>query len=114
MFIAAGKIYLSEFQLVTVPSQEHRCKEASSYWVRLSQDAFGREVLCVSERFPTFDSYDALYEDRYYRWYYIRHQGGLTLVYTQDDSDKVKVTENITAESCDGIQSQILRCEGWL
>ena len=86
LFIAAGRRYISERQLTALKTETER----------VYTDAYGRTVLALRERFPCFDSYDALYEDRYYRWYFIVHDGALALVRTQDDRDEYTVTERIT------------------
>lgn len=86
LFTAAGKGYAAEGQL----------KENETPTERVYTDCYGRTVLCLRERFPCFDSYDFLYEDRYYRWYFILQDGALTLVRTQDDSSAYTVTERIT------------------
>lgn len=84
-FTAAGKVYKSVSQLTAFKSEDsHFCK-----------DIYGREVLCFWERFPCFDSYDYLYEDRYYRWFFIRRDDKLTLVYSVDTRPKIEVTEDV-------------------
>lgn len=57
-------------------------------------DCFGRQVLCFRERFPCFDSYDFLHEDRYYRWCLIREGDRVTMVSYADTRDWVEVTED--------------------
>ena len=86
LFIAAGRRYISERQLIALKTETER----------VHTDAYGRTVLALRERFPCFDSYDYLYEDRYYRWYFIVHDGALTLVRTQDDRLEYAVTERLT------------------
>ena len=86
LFVAAGRRYICERQLTALKTETER----------VYTDAFGRTVLALRERFPCFDSYDYLYEDRYYRWYFIVHDGALSLVRTQDDRDEYTVTERIT------------------
>lgn len=88
LFTAAGKDYARE-ALLKIRKTENE---------RVFIDLYGRTVLCLCERFPCFDSYDYLYEDRYYRWYFIVHDGALTLVRTQDGRDEYTVTERITHE----------------
>ena len=51
--------------------------------------------MCFRERFPCFDSFDYLYEHRYYRWYLIKGENTLTLVYHADESKEVTVTEDL-------------------
>lgn len=60
-------------------------------------DIYGRRVLCFSERFPCFDSYDYLYENRHYRWFYLCDGEKLTLIYCADGRPTVKVTEDVAA-----------------
>lgn len=120
-FIAAGKHYESLSQLTTLGTKEYRCKDAQCYWIGREKDIYGREVLHVSERFPIFDSYDALYDHRYFHWYYIRHYQRkgfrrvprLTLVYAEDGRDLVEVTEGIT-EGGSKLITCALKCEGWM
>lgn len=61
----------------------------------LGEDVYGRTVVCTKQRFPCFDSYDYLYENRYYHQYFIRHGNTLTEVHIADDSDIVRVTEDV-------------------
>lgn len=112
MFKAAGKVYRSERELRALCGEEFRSGVELDCWVGLCRDVHGREVLHVSRRFPTFDSWDLLYDKRYYHWYHIRHQGGLTLVYTSDDTDEVRITEALQPER--SVHAGILREVGWL
>lgn len=84
-FRAAGRDYASLEQLTAV-------KDERGVWCR---DVYGREVFCVAERFPCFDSYDFLYEKRCYRWFYIREQGKLTCIYHIDEAETFTVTEDM-------------------
>ena len=84
-FTAAGKRYLSIKQLTAQ-------QEQFSPWAK---DVYGRDVFCVWERFPTFDSYDALYEHRYFHWFLIREGNELTRVQHTDESGKIYVTEDV-------------------
>ena len=89
LFTAAGKKYYFERQLtmVRIHPKEH-----------IYKDCYGRRVLLIHERYPTFDSYDALYEDRYFHHYYIETPEGFTHVRTADDQDDIPVWEGVTAE----------------
>ena len=58
-------------------------------------DVFGRRVLYDAESFPCFDSSDYLYEDRYYRWFFLFEDGRLTRVQYTDGQDTVAVTEDV-------------------
>ena len=83
-FFAAGKAYRNIQQLTVQKVDDYLCK-----------DTYGREVLCFRERFPCFDSYDYLYEDRYFRWFFIRERDSVTMVYTEDTRPEIQVTEDI-------------------
>ncbi len=87
LFTAAGKPYHSAAQLEW-KSTDHRY---------ICLDVYGRPVACFFERFPCFDSFDYLYEDRYYRWYLIPCGENWTVVSTEDDSDEICVRENLNA-----------------
>lgn len=84
-FMAAGRSYLSMSQLA------ERRKEPGSCW---HLDCYGRKVLEIAERFPCFDSFDALHESRYYRWFFLRENGALTRVYATDARSTIYVTED--------------------
>lgn len=84
-FTAAGKTYKSIAQLaLSKGGDDHLCV-----------DIYGREVLCFRERFPCFDSYDYLYENRYYRWFYLRNGDMVTLIYSEDEMPVIRVTEDV-------------------
>lgn len=85
-FQAGGKVYTSIGQL--------RAEKLDEYG-HICRDVYGREVFAEWERFPCFDSYDYLYENRYYRWFYIRSGDQLTCVYYEDQQDKIEVTEDV-------------------
>ena len=87
VFWAGGRPYASTHQLCAEKLDEegHACR-----------DVYGREVFAQWERFPCFDSYDYLYENRYYRWFYIRNNDQLTCVYYTDERNKIEVTEEVT------------------
>lgn len=61
----------------------------------LARDRYGREVFMCWERFPCFDSFDAMYENRFYRWYFLREGDRLTRVYYADEDDEIYVTEDV-------------------
>lgn len=84
-FTAAGKKYTSWKQLCVTTDE-------SGFFAR---DIYGREVFCMRERFPCFDSYDYLYENRYYRWFFLREGNKLTRVYYTDERDVIHVTEDV-------------------
>lgn len=94
MFTAAGKPYLTTAQLTTRKDGEQDGILYRGYKVPAHRDLYGRRVLCFRERFPCFDEYDRMHENRYYRWYAILHDEGVTLVYTEDEKPGAKVHEN--------------------
>ena len=97
MFIAASSLYVSTKQLM-----HKQISEYPSTWVfgnmPVFQDIYGRRVIHMRERFPCFDVYDRMCENRYYHWYFIAHRDGVTVVYTADDNSVFEVHENITAD----------------
>ena len=84
-FVAAGRKYQS-IQQLCVETDE------TGTWCK---DRYGREVFCVKERFPCFDSYDYLYEDRYFRWFFLQENGKLTRVHYTDQRNSIYVTEDV-------------------
>lgn len=84
-FRAAGKSYRNLAELTAR-------REEGSEWAR---DIYGRQVLCLEERFPCFDSYDYLYEHRYNHWLYIREGNTLTVVHYGDEKRTFTVTEDV-------------------
>ncbi len=84
-FGAAGKIYVNLKMLCAKKSDKEN----------LCYDAYGREVLCLAELFPCFDSYDYMNENRYYRWFFIREKGKLTRVYHSDTMPEIEITEDV-------------------
>ena len=84
-FTAAGRIY---------PGWKALCfkLDESGY---LATDIYGREVFCIMERFPCFDSYDYAHENRYYWWLFIKEKGKLTRIYHADGTHKIQVTEDV-------------------
>jgi len=97
-FIAGGKPYFAESQLTA-----HRIDDTQPIF----RDCYGRMVLRIDERYPTFDSYDALYEDRYFHYYYIETPEGFACVRTADDQDDSPVEEGISREEL------VHRCGTW-
>lgn len=83
-FEAAGRKYTGLSQLLA-----EKTNDSGEY-----KDIYGRRVFEVKERFPCFDSYDYLHENRYYRWFYIQEDGMLCCIYHADQRDTIKVTEN--------------------
>ena len=89
-FTAAGKVYRDLTQLLTTTPG----KVPGTFL-----DLYGREVLPFRERFPCFDSYDALNEHRYYRWFYIFDGSRLAEVYYADERPQIQVTEDVASIS---------------
>ena len=85
-FMAAGRLYGSVKQL-------DPDRYGDGTW---SRDVYGRQVLCVWERFPCFDSSDLLYEKRFFRWFFLWENGKLIRVQHTDERPTVTVTENVT------------------
>ena len=86
VFWVAGRPYDSFEQL---------CAKKLDEYGHICQDIYGREVFAEWERFPCFDSYDYLHEDRYYRWFYIRSGDQLSCVYYADERNKLEVTSDV-------------------
>ena len=84
-FTADGKIYQDWRQLC--------CKETNVSGVYT--DVYGRSVFCYAERFPCFDSEDYLYENRFYRWFFILDEGKITRVFYTDGCNQIDVTEDV-------------------
>lgn len=88
-FYAAGKHYRNISQLCTQKDGE------------LFKDIYGRTVFYDKQRFPCFDSYDYMSEDRYFHHFYLKENGRLTRIYYHDDMLEVYV-----AEDADRVASQ--------
>ena len=84
-FAAGGMTYRGPNELCHIRFQDSN----------LCQDIYGRQVLHLTERFPCFDSYDYLNENRYYHWFFIRQEEKLTMVYCEDTYPQIEVTEDI-------------------
>lgn len=102
-FSAAGKIY---------PSLKALCAKALDKGGHLYMDIYGREVFCVAELFPCFDSYDYANETRHYRWFFIKEDGRLTRVYHTDGRNTLTVTEDVR-DLEDKCREQMQK-QGWL
>ena len=84
-FIAAGKRYSSWDDLcVSYDETRHICR-----------DLYEREVFFVCKGFPCFDIFDSMYENRCYRWFFIKENGRLTRVYLADGGEWIQVTEDV-------------------
>lgn len=86
-FTAAGRSYKAPHELA-----EHWYDKGGMDWCG---DKYGHRVLYDAEMFPCFDSSDYLYEDRYYRWFFLWEDGKLTRVQYTDDQDTVVVTDDV-------------------
>ena len=84
-FSAGGREYLSLNQLMAEELVESQ----------IYKDVYGRSVFAFKERFPCFDSYDYLHENRYYRWFYVREGDTLSCVYYRDECDHVHVVDDL-------------------
>lgn len=82
-FSLAGKSY---------QDYNHFLKKLDGEW---GEDVYDRKVLCTREMYPCFDSYDYLYENRYFRWFFIRKGNSISQLFAADDRDKIYVTEDI-------------------
>ncbi len=76
----------------TYPSFQSFLKNQDGDW---GEDMYGRKVFCAAERFPCFDFFDSLYENRYFRWYFIRKGNSLSRVFCADEQDEIYVTEDV-------------------
>ena len=94
MFSAAGKEYFGTGGLIAKKISEYK-----SPWMGgmnpIFLDIHGRGVVHLSSRYPCFDSFDYTYENRYFHWYFVRYKEGIAMVYHDDGTGEVKVTENI-------------------
>jgi len=88
-FTAAGQSYTDVKQLT-----------AQDLGNGLYRDVYGRTVLAFRERFPCFDSYDAMHENRYYRWWFLLENQRLTRMYREDDRTELYVTEDVLNLEC--------------
>lgn len=84
-FTAAGKAYPGLPALLALPV------EPGKVWL----DLYGRRVLCMKERYPCFDSYDYLHENRYYHYCYLVSGDVLTMVRYGDTGEEIQVTEDV-------------------
>lgn len=85
LFTVAGRPYTSVRQL-----DPERYGDGT--W---SRDKYGRQVLCVWERFPCFDSADLLYEHRFFRWFFLYENGVFIRVQHTDERPVVTVTLDV-------------------
>ena len=82
-FSLAGKRYRN---------YKHFLRKQDGEW---GEDAYGRKVLCTREKYPCFDSYDLMHENRYFRWYFIREGNSLSQLFVADDRNTIYITENV-------------------
>lgn len=90
--LAAGGFWVADKYYASVKQLTKRTVEEGSLWY---QDIYGRDVIEVRERFPCFDSHDFLYENRYYRWFYLIENEMLYCVYYEDQGTYVTVTNDV-------------------
>lgn len=88
-FVAAKRFYFSEKML---RMRRIHPKE------KIYRDIYGRKVLVIDERFPIFDSYDALYENRYYHYHYIQTKNEFVCVRTKDGNSDIVVGKECSVE----------------
>ena len=86
VFTAAGKRYCGLNGFL------HGLKEIDEDW---AEDQYGRKVLCVKWRFPCFDSFDYLTENRFYRWFFIREGNSISRIYAIDTKPNIYVTDDV-------------------
>lgn len=84
-FPAAGRRYLKFGQLIA------RKLEGQNLYL----DRYGREVFCYVHRFPCFDSFDAIHEHRFERWFLLCEGGKLTCVRYTDETNYIEVSEDV-------------------
>ena len=46
-------------------------------------------------RFPCFDSFDYLTENRFYRWFFIREGNSISRIYAIDTKPNIYVTDDV-------------------
>jgi len=100
MFTICGKKYTALKKLLHREEYEYIGEwKYPNRQMTVYRDIHGRRVLHLSERFPCFDSWDYLCEKRYYHWYFVAHESGVAMVYTEDERDEIRIVENIDAPS---------------
>ena len=52
-------------------------------------------MLYLYEGFPCFDSYDYMYENRRYHWFFLREGDTLNRVYYTDEQNRLHITEDL-------------------
>lgn len=82
----AGKSYTSMEQLCYHLVSDKQCRY---------QDIYGRMVIDANERFPCFDSFDALHENRFYHHLFMMEDNKLWYIYYGDDKpEQIKIIED--------------------
>ena len=99
---AGGKTYENWNQLC------HRETETPGVYT----DIYGRSVFFDAERFPCFDSDDFLYENRFYRWFFILEKSKITRVFYTDECKVIDITEDV-ANIEDSCWSKLGRLHFW-
>lgn len=93
MFTVQDRVYSSLSQLTY-----RDMGKFSSQWryggvMTVYVDIYWRKVVHFRERFPCFDFFDRMYEDRYFHWYIVEGPKGYSQVYAEDDNPKITVTD---------------------
>lgn len=91
---------VGEYHYSSVEQLTSRCIDEEK---KIYQENYGHTVIEIEERFPCFDSYDFMYENRYYHWIYFVADNKLNCVYYEDESKFIEVTEDVES----------LRKESW-
>ena len=76
------------------------------------RDCYGRKVVGITERFETFDIYDKMYDDRFYRYFYLVEGFTMNNVFFADGAKTFVVRED--AASIRRVDLGVIRECGWL
>lgn len=94
LFHVANKDYDCLDQLTVREVGQFESAQMLAETFPIYEDTWGRRVIHLRERYPCFDVYDQMYENRYYHWFFIKHEGGLALVYCEDGRDEFEITDD--------------------
>lgn len=69
---------------------------------RFFMDRYGRKIFHFCERFPCFDSYDYLNENRFYNWFFLMDGDRLVRIFYADGSGILHITTDVALieENC--------------
>lgn len=110
MFEIGGKVYQNAKQLMAKQISSYKSDWLYGNEMPVYEDVHGRKVLHMRERFPCFDYFDRMYEDRYFHWHFILWEEDIALVYTQDDEpDKYKVAEHFVYGRGSGVPEDVYK-----